>query len=312
MKKSIICFVLLLALLIAEANQDKNLKDIFEQAQTMPNKNHFGQLFMQLAEQYPEHLYGQKALLELGKIAFLEKNYIVATDYFKKIYFKEINEKEYWLGKAYLHAGEYHHAILSAQNYIFDSQNTDFIEESYFIIAESYIRQGFYQRALNTLDFLRQSKYIKNHIPFLYYQIVVCHINTKNYEQANIILKKMKTDFTYDYYTYLAEEDIFSKAISNEFIFSPIPELSIERADISNPNSSQKYLQVGAFSTLENALNMKKTVNSLGLDCIAFQKHSAGKVLFVAAAGPFNDDITLENAKQLLGKNNISSIIIQR
>jgi tetratricopeptide (TPR) repeat protein len=311
MKKILFAFFLIFIIISLFAEQDAYLKDVFEKAKAMIHKNDFVSVYTQLSEKYPDHIYGQKAFLELGKIALLERKYEEAIVFLKKIYNKEITEKEYWLAKVYFQAGEYHYAILSAQNYIFDSHDHGYIEESYFIISESYMMQKLYKRALNTLDYLRQSSYIKNHIPLLFYQMVVCNINLKEYEQANLLFKKLRTDFPYDYYTFLAEEEIYNSTISGEFYVSSAQNLPLETSPEIG-TTPMSYLQVGAFSAVENAKAMVKKINSLGLEGITFQKKSGGKVLFVAAAGPFSEQSALEKAKKLLENHDIPSIVIKR
>ncbi len=73
--------------------QDAYLKDVFEKAQAMIHKQDFVSVYAQLSEKYPDHFYGQKAFLELGKISLLERKYEEAIVFLKKIYNKEITEK---------------------------------------------------------------------------------------------------------------------------------------------------------------------------------------------------------------------------
>jgi len=168
--------------------------------------------------------------------------------------------------------------------------------------------QKLYQRALNTLDFLRQSQYINNYIPLLYYQMIICHMNRKEYDAAHTIFAKLKSDFPYDEYTFRAEEEIYQLSDRNGSVFKqsePLPKTV-------PGNSPQTYLQVGAFSTLASANQQKKIINSLGLECMTFQKQSKGKLLFIAAAGPFNEEEKLQKGKEILAKNNLSFIVIKR
>jgi len=113
------------------------------------------------------------------------------------------------LAKAYLKDDQWENAIISSQNYIFENENEDKIEDLYFIIAEAYLSRKIYKRALNTLEYLRTSKYIHNQIPLLFYKIGNCYEFMSKYSEALKYYKKLKLDFPYDPYTYLAEDRIF-------------------------------------------------------------------------------------------------------
>jgi cell division protein FtsN len=74
----------------------------------------------------------------------------------------------------------------------------------------------------------------------------------------------------------------------------------------------QTYLQVGAFSSRENARNFEKKINRLGFETIIFSKMKKGKNLFVVAAGPFSNGKVLKKATDKLRENNINFFVIKR
>ena len=302
-KKSLFLFFILLVS-HSWANQDEYLKEVFEKAQNMIKSDNFILVYKQLAEKYESNYYGQMAILELGKTYILERNYQQALQTLKKLDHHIIIEKEYWLGKAYFFLEEYHYAILSAQNFIFESGEHNLTEDSYFLIAESYIKQKLYQRAINTLEYLRESSYICNQIPLLYYKLGFSYEQLKQWEQAINSYKKLKMEFPYNHYTFLAEERMSNLQSPSQGITSK-PSNPAVKSD-----KKRIYLQVGAFGSFQSAEKQKTIINQLGVGCITFSKNSSGKKLYIAAAGPFENDQSFQKAKVLLQKNNISGFKI--
>lgn len=305
-----------ISILVAETeNPEKSyflLKDNNEQK---VDKLKYEDIFME----NPDTYFGQKALLDLAKIELLERNYDKALNYFKKIYHEDITTKEYWMAKCYLLKGDPDSAIISAQNYIYSSFDNDKIEVSYFTIAEAYIDKGLFVKALNTLEYLRNSENIENNIPLLHYKMGFCNEKLGNYEKALSHYKKLKLDFPYHEYTYLAEDRIYDlksqdqidldlkDVLINETEETPVPE------DKTTSETKGKYLQVGAFS---NEANARKQAEEISLKFnepyIVFQKSSNGNILFVAAFGPYADSNTLKAAKQTLADLGYNSFEIKK
>ena len=137
----------------------------------------------------------------------------------------------------------------------------------------------------------------------------------ENYSDALKFYKKLKIDFPYDSYTYLAEERIYQLQQTDKI---KLPEITIKNTEIEEPitktepkikpNISGKntYLQIGAFNSLSSAAAQKKKITLLGLDCITFNKMKNSKKLFIAAVGPLANDNSMKKAKNILDKNSIS------
>ena len=72
------------------------------------------------------------------------------------------------------------------------------------------------------------------------------------------------------------------------------------------------YLQVGAFSSNENAEHLKKRILDFGFKVILFIKNKDNKKFYVVAVGPFNNDAKLKKVSRKLKEENIDSFILKR
>lgn len=299
---------ILILLLISFFLYGEDLEREFLQAQARIVEDEMIDSYLNLATEYPNSYYGQRAYLELAKIHLLKRNYQQADEYLSQINDPQISDKEYWQSKVYLHLHDYGKAIVSAQNYIFASENPGKIEVAYFIIAEAYIQQKMIQRALNTLFALRDSQYIDNHIPLLHFKIGYCYELMGEYDKALSSYRKLRQDFPYHQYTYNAEDRVY------ELIRAQKIELheygSTESREIEY--AERLYLQVGAFGSDSNAKQYSQRLKSMGFPSIVFGKTQDGKSLHVVAVGPFVDDNDLDNAKKELEAKNIQSFRIMR
>ena len=296
--------------------EEVDLEKLYKNAKAKIEQNDFKQAFQDIFIKYPDTYYGQLSLLELAKIELLKRNYEQAIIYLKKIYNSDVETKQYWLAKCYLKSENYDSAIISAQNYIFDSENKEKIETAYFIIIEAYIQQNKFKRALNTLEFLRNSEFINNNIPLLHFKIGYCNEKIKKYEEALRSYQKLKIDFPYHQYSYSAEDRIFNLTRNEKFEIAPNdiqPNNNLNNNKVDQENKLKKFLQVGAFSTRKNAQKHALDINNfLNHSYIVFEKVINGKNLFIVAFGPYENDKSLNKAKQTLEKKGFNSFLIQK
>ncbi|MDY6916126.1 MAG: SPOR domain-containing protein [Candidatus Cloacimonadota bacterium] len=309
-------FWLYLALIIFCNLAAQSSQELYWQAKNSPVN--FKNLYQQAARKEPTSIYAQKSLMELGKLELLERNYEQALEYLRKIDNDSLKQKEFWLAKVYFKLSEYEKAIVSAQNFISDNkEEKDYyshIESMYFIIAESYIKKELYYKALSNLDYLRQSRFINNNLPLLRYKIGYCHEKMRDYEQALQDYKKLKRDFPYNQYSYLAEERMLQMGQQN------LVEFELDNfSTITSPNPSKAatgeglnvYLQIGAFSTPDRAEKQGKKAMQLGLNFSVFPKKVDGTTLYIVAVGPF-DNGELDKAIEKLNNAGINSFVIKR
>lgn len=306
-----LCFVI--SLLHANSNQlqMQEFNQIINQTQM---NIVFGDL-EDFSSRFPDSEYGQKALLELGKIKLLERDYDGSLKYLKKIHHSKVNDKQYWMSKNYLYLLDYENAIVAAQNYIYDSKEFTKIELSYLLISESYMQKGLYSKALNTLENLRQSQYIINQIPLMLYKMGICKEALKEYQQAANTFKKLKQDYPYSQFSYQAEEhllDLLSagKASKPESLHTNITPDPVVTGNTAK--GMKDFLQAGAFSSTGNAEKLGEKIKEIGYDYQIYSKVKNGSKLFVVAVGPFDQKALLDTAKGKLKDKGINTYPIKR
>lgn len=89
------------------------------------------------------------------------------------------------------------------------------------------------------------------------------------------------------------------------------PEVEIEsRPARLAVNNSGYMLQSGAYEQQASANSQRARLQSLGLNTVVKQQSFPGRTLYLVQSGPFNQGEELNNAENLLQRNNISNIKI--
>ncbi|MDP8203782.1 MAG: SPOR domain-containing protein [Candidatus Tenebribacter mawsonii] len=317
MKKNIF-IICILTIIITSGFCILTQEDQFKKAKTEKDGNAMESLFKKIYDEDHDTHFGQLSLLELAKHNFFKREYKDAVSYLKKIHDQKISDKQYWLAKSYFKMGKFQLSIVSSQIFIAESGDNVQIENAYFLIAEAYLQQKMYKRAFNTLESLRTSKYIKNSIPLLHYKMAICKEKQGKFEQALMFYKKLKQDFPYHQYCYLAEDRIYNLKKNNkvEIDLSKIntfrKEEPVKESKAATGEDLKIYLQVGAFGSEESAEKLGKKIKVIGYKYIVFSKIKSNNKLFVVAAGPFDENDNLKKAMQKLKKNDIDSYVIKR
>ena len=70
-------------------------------------------------------------------------------------------------------------------------------------------------------------------------------------------------------------------------------------------------LQTGAFQQRKSAEQEMQRQAALGLDVIVKPAELPGRTLFLVQTGPYSTSTELNNAQQLLNRNNIANLTIQ-
>ena len=317
MKKYIFIFCLL-TIFIATSFGKLTQEDQFKKAKAEKDVKAMNALYEKIYKEDQDSLFGQLSLLELAKYSFFKRDYENAVSFLKKIYNQKISDKQYWLAKSYLKLGKYQLSIISSQVFIAESEDNVEIENAYFLIAEAYLQQKMYKRAFNTLESLRTSKYINNNIPLLHYKMGICKEQQGKFEQALMFYKKLKQDFPYHQYCYLAEDRIYNlkKDDKLEIDLTEIntfrKEEPIEESKAATGEDLKIYLQVGAFGSEDRAEKLGKKIKVIGYKYIVFSKIRNNSKLYIVAAGPFDENDNLKKVIQKLKKNDIDSYVIKR
>ena len=317
MKKKIL-IICLLTIFVASSFGKLTQEDQYKKAKTEKDGTAMKALYEKAYEEDHDSSFGQLSLLELAKLNFFKRDYENAVSLLKKIHHQKISDKQYWLAKSYLKLEKYQLSIISSQIFIAESEDDVIIENAYFLIAEAYLQQKMYKRAFNTLESLRTSKYISNNIPLLHYKMGICKEQQGKFEQALMFYKKLKQDFPYHQYCYLAEDRIYNlkKDEKLEIDLSEINTFRKEKPKVESKAATGKdlkiYLQVGAFGSEDRARKLGKKVKVIGYKYIVFSKIKNNSKLYIVAAGPFDENDNLKKAIQKLKKNDIDSYVIKR
>lgn len=80
------------------------------------------------------------------------------------------------------------------------------------------------------------------------------------------------------------------------------PPESIPPTSFSLPNEGNYYVQTGAFSNANNAMNQRKRLEQLGFSVIIIQRKSQGKMLSLVRAGAFATEAEAEAAMKEIGR----------
>lgn len=316
--KKYIFIICLLTIFIISSFGILTQEDQYKKAKAEKDEIVMKALYEKAYEEDHDSIFGQKSLIELAKYNFFKRDYRNAVSFLKKIHHQEISDKQYWLAKSYLKLGKYQLSIISSQIFIAESDDNEKIENAYFLIAEAYLQQKMYKRAFNTLESLRTSKYINNNIPLLHYKMGICKEEQGKFEQALMFYKKLKQDFPYHQYCYLADDRIYNLKKDEKLdidlteIKSFRKEEPIEESKAATGKDLKIYLQVGAFGSEDRAEKLGKKVKVIGYKYIVFSKIKNNSKLYVVAAGPFDENDNLKKAMQKLKKNDIDSYIIKR
>ncbi len=316
--KILIVIIILIGQLSYVFCDEKDLESVYNKAKEQQKRSKFKPQLQKLADQHPDNKYGQLALLDLAKLSLLERDYQTAISHLKKIHHPLIEDKQLWMAKAYLKNEQFHLAIISAQIYISDAEDQHNLELAYFVMAEAYLQKHDYKKALEILEELRLSEYIADNIPLLYYMMGNCCELLSDFTSALVYYRKLKQEFPYNQYSYLADERIY-KLKSDEKVDVDLTTFSSYRLvdpDSKPGNLQQKeeklYLQVGAFSSKENAEKLGKKVKKIGYKYSIFSKIKNNKKLNVVLVGPFENENKMAEAMKKLEANGISSFMIKR
>jgi len=278
--------------------------------------------YLSIYSRYPDTFYGQMALLEAGKLYLLNRDYDAAQKNLEKIDAEIIPEKHYWLAHVEFKKANYDKAISYAQKYIIDSKDKARSEVANFIIAESYIQQEKYQRALNTLVYLQESAQIENSIALLHFKTGYSHENTGNIDQATKYYKKVMLDFPYSKYAISAEKRMYDLMYSKNINITDINTLDQNNPDINKDLSAPEnqiksishgnYLQTGVFSTISNAENQKKRLNDLDFQSVVFEKIVNNKTFYAVAVGPVKDKKAVKKMTDKLKEKGFECFLIEK
>ena len=117
-------------------------------------------------------------------------------------------------------------------------------------------------------------------------------------EQADIIAEEENdTVVDFEFYTELPRYEVPTDATPVELV--------------SEETTEMFMLQTGAFQQRKSAEQEMQRQAALGLDVIVKPAELPGRILFLVQTGPYATSAELNNAQQLLNRNNIANLTIQ-
>lgn len=299
-----------------------------------------------LVTNHPRHHLAQKGWLELGKISLLDRNYTEALSHLGKITDPNLDDKHFWIAKAYYEKSDYTNAIASAGQYLRVANEHSGIEEMTFLTADAYIALEQYNSAINSLRKLLAASEKVQDEQYLRYRYGYAAEMLDNRAEA---LNQYKAGYELNRFSqlaYLIEDRLFEmrerfgSGIDLSFLYpyasGPLPEIVVAQQNTNpdevnsnqpdstktavnpppkeiNPNEQRGiYLQAGRFSSQNNAIKLCDRIYKLKLAAQYYKSTQFQDVSWVVLAGPFPTELDAVNAKTLLRDNNIDSFIIQK
>jgi tetratricopeptide (TPR) repeat protein len=295
---------------------------------------------------YPRTPYGQKAMLEMGCLSLLDRDYSRALSYFNGITDPSLTEKHYWIANTYLQKGDYSDAISSGNQYIRLSKSGPQLEDTYYLVTDAYINLNQYNNAISTLKkLLSEPKLIQDEQYLRYRYGYACEMLGNRLEAVSQYRQGYEVN-RYSQLAYLIEDRLFemytgpgpSFDLSFLYPHSELPPPDIVLAEQNranqpsrpeNPDSTNVirpadntipadstqaglYLQAGRFSVEANADRLKERIGKIGQSARVMKSTQFKEASWLVIVGPYQTQLNAVSAKQLLRENEIESFIIQR
>ncbi|MDD3051528.1 MAG: SPOR domain-containing protein [Candidatus Cloacimonetes bacterium] len=280
--------------------------------------------FRLIGQKYEDEYWGQLSFLEAGKICFLVRDYPNALSSLNKINYLGISEHYFWISQIYLKISEFDKAIKFSQDFAKKTSIKAYQELAHFTIAEAYILQNKYNKALNTLRYLQQSALVENNFALLHYKMGYCSEMIDNFESAILFYRKVIMDFPYTKYGNMAENRLYRIRSSNKELISisdigyiesnKVSAQSVTNTEsVKNATATDKYfLQAGVFSTYKNALKQVNNLKKKSYDGEVFTKEVNGKSMYAVAVGSYSSKDEACKAAEILKKDGFDSFVQQR
>lgn len=286
----------------------------------------------QAISNYPNTKYGQLCMLQQAKLHVLQRQTGQAKTLLNKITSSQLSERYYWLAVCEDMADRPSAVISHAENYQRLQPRGEYLEESYYLIANAYIGQNKYQSAASTLTKLGAIKGYPTDAQYFHYLLGYSYHMAGNWQDALSNYQKGIQITRYSQVAHLIEDQIFElkakygSKVDLSFLY-PFKKLDIlEQVDSETPKQevveietppadaplkitgkpgSGLYLQTGRFGVEANARSIAHRIRSLKLPSGYYEDRSRKDVPWVTFSGPFKNADEQEQALKLLKDNQI-------
>ncbi len=295
--------------------------------------------YNQLVSRYPSTKYGQLGILELAKINILDRNIEAATDLLRRITHNDISERTYWQSVCSFQTGDWQKAINHSENYLRIAPQSRLVEDTYYLIANSYLNQGKSHSAITTLNKLNSIQGLptdKQHFLFL---LGFAYEANRNIRDAVAQYKEGYLLNKYSQLAYRIEDRLFEmrsthgSTVDISFLY-PYVELSLQEVssvvstDPTPPASNGKsefienaplkaparpegdyFIQAGRFSNETNASNLVKRIRSFEIPAVYYDSMHNDRMTWVVVSGPYANQQDAIFAHSKLRENEIDCFI---
>lgn len=249
-------------------------------------------------------LISQTAHLELAKVLYLKSFFYKSQENLQLISIPDlVLEKSYWQSRSLFKLKDYKKAIWEAQNYITESDNQAKIENSYLLIAQSYMELGQHALALEHLNYLRATDLIVANYAFLLYQVAQCYETLGDNKSAVFAYGELIRDYPASKYALLAKGTTLAERI--EKLQKSPPKVSFVKTD----KKGTYFLQAGAFKDSTNAQKRSLELEKLGYLPKRNSKLVDSSFVYKITIGPFDTIDKINQTRSFLKNSGISSFL---
>lgn len=318
----------------AKTNNDEDRAlQLYLSAMLKKTENETISSLQQAANLYPKTFYGQMSILELAKYHILKREINQAEELLHKITNVQLIEKFYWLAYCADSKSNYDKAISYSENYLRMTSDNKYLENTYYIIANAYRKQGKYQSAITTLEKLKKIEGYPKNEQYFFYQLGYCYQLLGNVADAYQNYKKAFELNHNSPLAFMAEDKLFelrnryNPSLDLSFLYPYTtldipgliqPEITIPPAasiiqdlplKLENRPETGYYVQIGCFSSEANARKRTEEIRGLNISAIYFEDKNKKNTPWVVASGPYSSITEAETLKSILAQKSVDSFI---
>jgi len=328
------------------ANPDENAVVLYYKAMLTSDAALAKTSLTSLLTGYPKTGYAQKAMLELGNLCLLDREYDKALGFYRNITDPDLVDKHYWIANTYYQMSDYQNAIASGNQYIRLARRNPRVEDIYYLVADSYFSLAQYNSTISTLKKLLALPGSLDDEQYLRYRYGYAYEMLGNRSEAVSQYKQGIEKDRFSSLAYLIEDRLFEmrsrfgSSLDLGFLYpysdNPLPDIVIAEQLKAEQEAEQEkqdstavikealptqldaapgqglFLQAGRFSQSKNAVKLCEQIIKLSQNAQYYKSTQFKDVSWVVVVGPFQTQQDAQAAKDTLKDNNIDTFIIER
>jgi tetratricopeptide (TPR) repeat protein len=239
---------------------------------------------------------------------------------------KDLDEVYYLLGLSYLKDGNYLRASDIFEIIINEYRRSEFREEARMGLGDSYFARGDYQKALNSYKGLLQDNSRSKLKPALYYRLSQLGKRTGDSRSQQEYLLKLKDEFPQSLEALINKDFLPGSANISMSMNKPVPleakpatnapdvqtkpDLFVEAGTNHEIITGAYSVQVGAFSSLNNARSLTFKLKAQGYGSYISEAASGNKKIYKVRVGGYPGRTEAKAAEKKLQLQGYSTKII--